>query len=141
MYRVVVSEKTKDMYGDCLEILGDYNPHTKKMILKAERVEHWLSVGAQPSNTVHNLLIKEGLLKDVKKAKSVSISQKRKDKKDKKESKKSEAKAEDSKVEDERVKPEDTKEDKVEKSEVKEEKVEESTKDIPIKDEPEEKKK
>ena len=76
-YRVVISEKTKDMYGNHLEILGNFNPHTKETTLKNDRIEHWLSKGAQPSDTVHNLLINQGIIKDAKKAKAVSISKKR----------------------------------------------------------------
>ncbi|PLX24659.1 30S ribosomal protein S16, partial [Candidatus Parcubacteria bacterium] len=42
IYRVVVSEKTKDTYGDHLEILGTYNPHSKEANLKVDRIKHWL---------------------------------------------------------------------------------------------------
>ncbi len=76
VYRVVVSEKTKDMYGNHLEILGQYDPRSKESVLKDERIKHWISVGAQASESVSNLLIKEGLLEG-KKKKSVSISKKR----------------------------------------------------------------
>ncbi len=77
LYRVVVSENTKDMYGDHLEILGQYNPHTKEVVVKNDRVEHWLKMGAQASDSVANLLIKLGLIKADKKAKAVSVSKKR----------------------------------------------------------------
>jgi len=83
LYRVVISENTKDMYGDHLEILGQYNPHDKKITLQTERIEYWLSKGAQTSDTVHNLLVKEGVIKDGKKAKAVAISKKRKAKQEK----------------------------------------------------------
>ncbi|MBT4349744.1 30S ribosomal protein S16 [bacterium] len=78
IYRLVVSEHTKDMYGNHLELLGQYNPHTKEIILKNDRIEHWLKVGAQPSETVENLLVKEGIIKakDTK-AKAVRITKKR----------------------------------------------------------------
>lgn len=63
-FRVVVSDKRKDTIGTALEILGSYDPHASpmKLELDAERVKYWLSVGAQPSDTVHNLLIEKGLL-------------------------------------------------------------------------------
>jgi small subunit ribosomal protein S16 len=77
LYRVVVSENTKDMYGDHLEILGQYNPHTKDVLVKNDRVEHWLKMGAQASDSVANLLMKLGLIKADKKAKAVSVSKKR----------------------------------------------------------------
>lgn len=77
LYRVVVSEKTKDTYGNHLEILGQYNPHTKEANLKEERVKHWLAVGAQASESLHNLLVNKGLIK-ADKQKAVKISNKRK---------------------------------------------------------------
>ena len=81
-YRVVVSEKTKDMYGKHLEILGTYNPRSKETALKAERIKHWLSKGAQASAVVFNLLIKEGLIEGQKKKKAVAISKRRQAKKE-----------------------------------------------------------
>ena len=102
IYRVVVSEKTKDMYGDHLEILGQYNPHNKEAVLKEDRIKHWVSKGAQASASASNLLIKEGILEGDKK-KSVRITKKRAAKKDSKEAegKKEEASApaEDAKTE------------------------------------------
>lgn len=64
MYRLVVGEKRTKLNGRHTEDLGWYNPHTKAAGFKADRVKHWLSVGAQPTDTVQNLLkkhIKEGL--------------------------------------------------------------------------------
>ncbi|MDP3985899.1 MAG: 30S ribosomal protein S16 [Candidatus Veblenbacteria bacterium] len=64
-FRLIVSEKTKDTHGDYLEILGHLNPHNKErqLVLKADRVEYWLAHGAQPSPTVHNLLVDQGIVK------------------------------------------------------------------------------
>ena len=78
VYRLIVSDKHKDTQANSLEILGSYNPITqpKQIELKRDRIEHWLSVGAQPSATVQNILVKEGIMKS-KKAKSVFISGKR----------------------------------------------------------------
>lgn len=74
LYRVIVSEKGRDTQGDHLELLGNYNPHTKVAVFKKERIEHWLKAGAKASPTVYNLFIKEGIIKSAKKAKAVSIS-------------------------------------------------------------------
>lgn len=79
-YRFVISEKARDTHGRALEILGNYNPKDKKLELKEDRIKHWLSVGAQASNTVHNLLLKAGVITG-KKKKSVVITNKRKAKK------------------------------------------------------------
>lgn len=67
-FRFVVSDKRKDMYGPALEVLGWYDPHANptKIEIKADRVQYWMSKGAQPSATVHNLLIGAGILKGEK---------------------------------------------------------------------------
>jgi small subunit ribosomal protein S16 len=54
-----VSEKSRDLYGKQLEILGNYDPvaNPKTVNLKEDRIKHWISVGAQPSPTVHNILV------------------------------------------------------------------------------------
>lgn len=82
LYRVVVSEKTKDMYGNHLEILGQYNPHTKEATLKEDRIKHWLGIGAQASESLFNLLLSKGIVEG-KKHKAVKISKKRQAKKEK----------------------------------------------------------
>lgn len=84
-YRVVISEKTKDPQAGTIEILGTYDPtKTPKIIeFKQERIEYWMSKGAQPSETVHNLLVSAGILKGDKQ-KSVKVSNKRRAKIDEK---------------------------------------------------------
>lgn len=63
-FRLVVSDKKKDLFGPQLEILGHYDPVSipKTISLKAERIKHWLGVGAKPSATVHNLLVREQVI-------------------------------------------------------------------------------
>jgi small subunit ribosomal protein S16 len=67
-FRFVVSDKRKDMYGPALEILGWYDPHANPTAInvKGDRVQYWLSKGAQASATVHNLLITAGIIKGEK---------------------------------------------------------------------------
>lgn len=66
-YRVIVNEKrTPPKTGKYLEILGNYNPIENRLNLKKERIEYWISRGAKPSATVHNLLVKKGILKGKK---------------------------------------------------------------------------
>ena len=57
-YRVVVIDKRKARNSNCLEVVGHYNPVADPAVVSInyERVEHWLSVGAQPSDTVTRLL-------------------------------------------------------------------------------------
>ena len=57
VFRIVISEKSKDPFGDVLEILGSYNPHSKELVAKSERINYWLSKGAQMTPTVNNLLV------------------------------------------------------------------------------------
>lgn len=72
LYRVIISEKHKDLYGDALEILGSYNPHTKELKINAEKTKYWLSKGAGLSETVNNLLIEKKIIegKKIKASKS-----------------------------------------------------------------------
>ena len=62
IYKVVVAEKDRPVKGKFVESLGMYNPGNKKNIFNAERIKYWISVGAQPSRTVHNLLIKNNII-------------------------------------------------------------------------------
>lgn len=77
-YRFVINEKTRDTQAKSLEILGEYNPVAKEKVinLKEDRIKHWLSQGAQTSATVHNLLVKAGLVEG-KSRDVVTISNKR----------------------------------------------------------------
>ena len=62
-FKIVVTDKRRPPKGGrFLEILGFFNPLTKKKNLKKERIEYWLSKGAQPSARVHNLLVKENII-------------------------------------------------------------------------------
>ncbi|MGH9326820.1 MAG: 30S ribosomal protein S16 [Terriglobia bacterium] len=57
-FRVVVIEEKRARNGRFVEILGFYNPRREppEVALKHERVDYWLGVGAQPSDTVRSLL-------------------------------------------------------------------------------------
>ncbi len=59
-YRVVVTEKTRPRNGRFVEIVGTYDPQKKPALVQMdkERVDYWLSKGAQPSDTVRSLLRK-----------------------------------------------------------------------------------
>ena len=61
-YRVVLVEHTTSPQGKFIELLGTYNPRLKKKNFKKERIEHWLSKGAQASATAHNLLVDEKII-------------------------------------------------------------------------------
>ena len=57
-YRVVVLDSRKRRDGRVIEEIGIYDPTQEPSLIKidGERAKYWLGVGAQPSNTVHNLL-------------------------------------------------------------------------------------
>lgn len=59
-YRIVVADSRARRDGRFIEIIGSYNPETHALQLNKERAEHWLSVGAQPTNTTISLLTKGG---------------------------------------------------------------------------------
>ena len=62
-YRVVTIDATKGpKSAQYIEELGSYNPKAGAVTLKAERIQYWLSVGAQPSDTVHNFLVRNKVI-------------------------------------------------------------------------------
>ena len=65
MYRIVVADSKSPRDGKFIEIVGQYQPRTgdKAINLETERVNYWLNVGAQPTDTVRSLLRKAGVLK------------------------------------------------------------------------------
>ncbi len=73
--------------------MGQYDPTKDPKIvnLKEDRIKYWISVGAQCSETVNNLLVNAGVITGEKK-KSVRISKKRQEKMDSKKSEAAEAK-------------------------------------------------
>ncbi|MBM3205098.1 30S ribosomal protein S16 [Candidatus Uhrbacteria bacterium] len=85
LYRFIISEKSRDPWGKALEILGTYNSRTNPatMDVKKDRVAHWLSKGAQCSDTVWNLFVDQKIVTGEKRRLS-SISKRHKEKMDKK---------------------------------------------------------
>lgn len=61
-FRLVLVEKETGPRGKALEFLGSWNPQTKHLILKKERVDYWLGKGAKPSESAHNLLVRERII-------------------------------------------------------------------------------
>lgn len=63
-FRLVVQEKRQDPFSTSLETIGFYNPRTEPatISLKIERIKYWLSKGAQPTATVHNMLVNAGVI-------------------------------------------------------------------------------
>jgi small subunit ribosomal protein S16 len=59
-YRIVVIEKERARNGRPVEVVGTYNPRTNpaSVELKRDRVEYWVSKGAQMSDRVNKLVSK-----------------------------------------------------------------------------------
>ncbi|GJG85145.1 hypothetical protein tb265_03260 [Gemmatimonadetes bacterium T265] len=65
-YRIVVADSKSPRDGKFIEIIGQYAPRSsdeQKINLDAARADYWLSVGAQPSDTVRSILRRAGVLK------------------------------------------------------------------------------
>ena len=71
-YRIVAADSRAPRDGSFIELLGTYDPRTNpaKVTIKEEEVLKWLNNGAQPSDTVKNLLSKEGIIKKFADSKS-----------------------------------------------------------------------
>ena len=92
MFRIIISEKSKDPYGRALEILGSYNPYSKELKVKADRVKHWISKGAAMTPSINNLFLDNKIIEGKKEKNSkVGTPNKRKLEKVEKEKKKVEA--------------------------------------------------
>jgi len=62
-YRIVVADSRSPRDGRSIETLGHYNPlpESEELVIKEDRLFHWLSQGADPSDTVKSLLRNRGL--------------------------------------------------------------------------------
>ncbi|MBM7543487.1 30S ribosomal protein S16 [Periweissella beninensis] len=70
-YRVVVADSRSPRDGRFIEIVGTYNPLVEpaEVKLEEENILNWLSNGAQPSDTVKNILSKAGIMEKFHNAK------------------------------------------------------------------------
>ena len=60
-YRIVVAENTSPRDGLFIEKVGTYNPmvekdHPQRLTVDVDRIKHWMSVGARPTDRVHKFL-------------------------------------------------------------------------------------
>ncbi|HLI26332.1 MAG TPA: 30S ribosomal protein S16 [Chloroflexota bacterium] len=63
-YRVVVADSRWPRDGRFLDILGHYNPRTEPstVVVDREKAAQWLARGAQPTERVTRLFVREGIL-------------------------------------------------------------------------------
>jgi small subunit ribosomal protein S16 len=67
-YKIVVTDKKNPPQGGVfVEQVGFYNPITKEKNFEKEKIQKWISTGAQPSDTAYNLFVNEGIIKGDKK--------------------------------------------------------------------------
>ncbi|MAZ67535.1 30S ribosomal protein S16 [bacterium] len=63
-FRVVVTEHTRGPKSEKhVDRVGFYNPKTKEQNLEENKIKEWIAKGAQASGTVHNMLVKSGIIK------------------------------------------------------------------------------
>ncbi|MEG1494934.1 MAG: 30S ribosomal protein S16 [Bacilli bacterium] len=62
-YRIVASDSRVKRDGEYLELVGTYNPIGKEVRIDETIALKWLRLGAQPSDTVKNLLSQAGIIK------------------------------------------------------------------------------
>jgi len=138
-FRLVLTEKTSPAKSKALEILGHYNPRKKDRSFDKERILHWVSVGAQVSDTAFNLLHDENILEG-QKIVNKKISKRKREEAKKQAKEEAEAKAKE--AEEKKVQEEGSAQVKeAEKEEKAEDQKEETPKEEPkeeIKEEPKE---
>ena len=67
-FRVILTDHKKAAKtGKFLKILGSYNPHKGEVIMDTEEIKRRMAQGVQVSDTVHNFLVKQGVLQAKKK--------------------------------------------------------------------------
>ena len=76
-FRLIVSEQSKDPWGNVKEYLGSYDPKTKKSEFEVEKIKAYLKNGVQVTDTVHNLLVSLGVI-EAKKRNVTLITKERK---------------------------------------------------------------
>lgn len=80
-YRIVAATSTVKRDGQFLDIVGLYHPLVKEgqqVRLEKDKIATWLSKGAQPSDTVRNILSKAGIWKPFAEAKALKDGAKQK---------------------------------------------------------------
>jgi small subunit ribosomal protein S16 len=82
-FRIIVTpHQHKVKTGKFTELVGSYNVKAGISDIKADRVQHWIAVGAEPTETVHNMLVAKGIIEGKKKnvLPKKSVTKARKDK-------------------------------------------------------------
>lgn len=66
-FRIIVTEhQHKVKTGKFTELVGSYNVKKGESVIDADRVKHWIGMGAQPTETVHNMLVAKNIIEGKK---------------------------------------------------------------------------
>ncbi len=65
-YRIVVTKARTKRQGESLEDIGSYDPIKKNITIDGDKIKYWLEKGAQPTDTVRNILVKNKIIAAVK---------------------------------------------------------------------------
>lgn len=68
IFRIALQEHTIAPGGRHVEILGSWDPHQKKGVFKGEKIKEWIKKGAQVTDSVWNILIRQGIIEGKKRA-------------------------------------------------------------------------
>ncbi len=79
-YKIVLADARSPRDGKFLERLGTYNPmlpheHDQRLVLNEERIKHWLSMGAQPTDRVARFFADAGYIATITRAPQTKQSQ------------------------------------------------------------------
>ena len=66
-YRIVIADERAPRDGNFIEKIGNFNPmvpkdHKERVVISKDRAEHWLKVGAQPTDRVQRILAELGMM-------------------------------------------------------------------------------
>lgn len=79
-YRVIVVDGRAKRDGEYIDKIGHYNPLTEEVVLDAEKAKTWLNNGAQPTETVRSLLLKQEIIEKTDKKSPAKTNNKKKKK-------------------------------------------------------------
>ena len=73
-YRIVVADSRKSRDGEYVDLVGTYNPlkQPEEVKIDVDKAKKWIANGAQPTDTVKALLVKNGAIEEKKAAKKTT---------------------------------------------------------------------
>jgi small subunit ribosomal protein S16 len=83
-YRIVIMESAQPRDGEAIEEIGYYNPRKEptQFDVDKDRAKYWLDKGAQPTDTIAQYFVKEGLLESLQRGSTKPSTEKKSEKKE-----------------------------------------------------------